>query len=210
MIYTSNYDNIDRKEYHEKVISISGDRGRQKNFVGYCYPALAPKKGFWKIWHENIGKIPEEENTKYYIREYYDKVLSSLDCEAVYNKLNEHILLCYEEPDQFCHRQIVASWFELLLGEQVPEVVQVGIELKDRTNRDFVKNYLEEVIKERTDMKGFHSLFALRLYEKAKKLEDNIRTNNDIDVIKILKDFAYDSEAKYVETNKNKCKKVEI
>ena len=210
MIYTSSYKNIDTNDYRDRVISISGDRGKGADFVGYCYPALAPKRSFWNVWHNNIGKIPEEENNKYYIREYYNQVLSKLDCDAVYKKLNERILLCYEEPEEFCHRQIVASWFELLLGEQVPEVVQYGIELRDRTNREFVKDYLEEVIKEKTDMKGFHSLFALKLYEKAMKIEDNIRTNNDIELVKILKDFAYDSETKYQESNKDKCKKVEI
>ena len=92
MIYTSNYDNIDRKEYHEKVISISGDRGRQKEFVGYCYPALAPKKDFWKIWHENIGKIPEEENTKYTMLQddltRYNDEIKSIEDELKLNNSN--------------------------------------------------------------------------------------------------------------------------
>ena len=205
-IMTGNYDNCKTGN----LVSISGDRGRLKDFVGESKMSLAPKKDFWKIWHDNIGKIPDDENNKFYIREFYDKVLSKLDCEAVFNKLDEHILLCYEEPDEFCHRQIVASWFELLLGVTVPEVVQDGIYLKDKTNRDSIKDYLEEVIKERTDMKGFHSLYALNLFNKAEKLENNVTCNEDLNLIRLLKNYAYESDALYVETNKNKCKKVEI
>jgi len=33
------------------------------------------------------------------------------------------ILLCYEKPNEFCHRHIVAAWFEILLGIHVPEIM---------------------------------------------------------------------------------------
>ena len=31
------------------------------------------------------------------------------------------ILLCWEKPGEFCHRRIVAQWFEDTIGIQVPE-----------------------------------------------------------------------------------------
>lgn len=55
--------------------AISGNKGKDVNYIGKCYPKLAPKKSFWKIWHDNIGKISEEENNKYYIEQFYKEVL---------------------------------------------------------------------------------------------------------------------------------------
>ena len=74
MIYTSNYEEC----YVGNLISISGDKGRSVGFVGKAITALAPKIGFWTEWPDNIGKIPEEENTRFYIKHYYDEVLSKV------------------------------------------------------------------------------------------------------------------------------------
>ena len=65
MICTASYNNVINSKYH--LVAISGNRGRDANFIGDVYPKLAPKKEFWKIWHENIGKISEMENNQYYI-----------------------------------------------------------------------------------------------------------------------------------------------
>ena len=59
MIYTSSYDEQKRTIY--KTYSISGDRGQKVNYKGEYYSKLAPKKSFWQVWHDNIGKISEEE-----------------------------------------------------------------------------------------------------------------------------------------------------
>ena len=57
------------------LISISGDKGKSVNFKGKHIKELAPKLVFWKVWHENIGKINEEENAKYYIEQYFLDIL---------------------------------------------------------------------------------------------------------------------------------------
>ena len=72
------------------------------------------------------GKISEEENTRYYIEEYYKQVLSKLDPERVYRKLDNSTLLCYEDPDDFCHRHVVAAWFNLLLGNTIQPVCEIA------------------------------------------------------------------------------------
>lgn len=41
------------------------------------------------------------------------------------------VLLCYEKPGQFCHRRLVAEWFEQELGLVVPEL---EIKLKGQTS----------------------------------------------------------------------------
>lgn len=62
-IFTGNYEECKIGN----LISISGDRGKSVGFTGKAIPQLAPKRKFWEVWHNNIGKIPEEQNNRYYI-----------------------------------------------------------------------------------------------------------------------------------------------
>ncbi len=173
MIYTSSHK--DWQSTFFKTYAISGNRGKDVNYKGRYYSLLAPKKEFWQIWHNNIGIIPEEENNKYYIEEYFKRVLIKLDPLKVYNELDDSALLCYEPAQEFCHRHIVSAWFELFLDKKVEEAksheykVEVikNLEIKEQIKKD-----LEEIIKNNVDMNGFHSLRALYLFQKA-QLEDN-------------------------------------
>ena len=169
MICTSNYNNWQSDKY--TTYAISGNRGRDVNYQGYCYPNLAPKLSFWKIWHNNIGKISEEENNQYYVEEYWKQVLSKLDPEQVYRELDNSILLCYEANTDFCHRHIVAAWFEILLGETVPEVKVKDYQIEEIDRPEYIKEYLEDAMRFNRNMRGFHSLRALYLFEKGEKLE---------------------------------------
>lgn len=170
MIKTSSYENLKSSLF--KTISISGDRGKSVGYTGLCYPKLAPKLSFWKKWHENIGVVSEEENNRYYIEEYYKQVLSNLDPEIVYKELDHSILLCYEDSDQFCHRHIVAAWLELLLNEEVDEVIMEEYKIKKVIRPKYIKQILEEVIKQEKEMRGFTCLRALYLFEKSEYLEN--------------------------------------
>jgi hypothetical protein len=65
------------------------------------------------------GAIDEDE----YTQRYRAEVLSKLDPARVYSDLGEDaVLLCWERPGAFCHRRLVAEWFEENLGVLVPEV----------------------------------------------------------------------------------------
>lgn len=173
MISTSSYKNFDTNLYRR--CSISGDRGHNANFFGDCFPELAPKKDFWQKWHDNIGKISEEENTRYYIEEYYKQVLSKLDPEMVYRKLDHCTLLCYEDSDEFCHRHVVAAWFNLLLGDTIQPVVEIAWEDGKLVRLDDVSSkyseILEEVIRSNEKMCGFTSVRARYLFDQGEKLE---------------------------------------
>ena len=57
-----------------------------------------------------------------YVMDYHSKVLSLQDPAALYYFLKDNVLLCWEGPDKFCHRRIVAKWFEDSLGIEVPEL----------------------------------------------------------------------------------------
>lgn len=170
MIKTSSYENFKSSLY--KTVSISGDGGKSAGYDGAYYSKLAPKLSFWKKWHDNIGIVPEEENNRYYIEEYYKQVLSKLNPETVYKDLDYSVLLCYEDPDEFCHRHIVASWFELFLDEEVCESALDGFKIIDVDRPKYIKQILEEVIKKEKNMRGFTCLRALYLFEKAEYLEN--------------------------------------
>ena len=156
MISTSSHNDWQSDKY--RTFSISGNRGKDANYEGNCYPALAPKLEFWKEWHDNIGKIPDEENNRYYIQEYWNQVLSKLDPEKVFRDLDDSVLLCYEPNTEFCHRHIVAAWFELLLGVKVPEMKANGYQTTEVERPEYIKQYLDEIIRINKNMRGFTSL----------------------------------------------------
>lgn len=169
MISTSSYNNWQSNQYI--TYSISGDCGKAVNYNGRCYSKLVPKLSFWKIWHDNIGKVSAEENNRYYIQEYWNQVLSKLDPQQVYDELDYSILLCYESNNEFCHRHIVAAWFEILLGINVFEKKATDYSIEEIEKPAYIKQYLEDVMRQNINMKGFNSLRALYLFEKGEKLE---------------------------------------
>ena len=82
------------------------------------------------------------------------------------------MLLCYEPNTEFCHRHIVAAWFEILLDEYVPEV-KFSDHIETVSRPFYVKCFLEDAMKYNRDMRGFKSLRALYLFEKAELYEEN-------------------------------------
>jgi len=85
-------------------------------YTGLQYKKLAPKYSFfskWKIDHDN----------EYYIQHFYEEVLNKLDAKTVLKELydlaqrqnknfKDIMLICYEKPEDFCHRHIVSEWFQ--------------------------------------------------------------------------------------------------
>jgi hypothetical protein len=96
----------------------------EKLQAGTCGPqfkVLAPKFDFFSDY--KAGKIDECG----YIEQYCEKVLKPLDPKEIYDRIcanygADATLLCYEKPGDFCHRHIVAHWFETQLGIVVPEL----------------------------------------------------------------------------------------
>ena len=145
MIRTSSHNNCKTDKY--RLVSISRNKGKDANYEGECFPNLASGRDFWYVWHNNIGIIPELENNRYYIEKYYETVLSKLDPEETYEKLEDAILLCYEDSNEFCHRHIVAAWFELHLGVKVPDVKVNDKILEEQEVPSYIKEMLREIIK---------------------------------------------------------------
>ena len=126
MIYTSYFDKI--SELPDNVIPVSICGRVPDWYTGLQYKTLAPKLEFFKKWEQT-------KDNDYYTDNYNRLVLNVLTVEEVledlYNKLNDEqkgilystdsniddckclhiVLICYEKPDEFCHRHIVADWF---------------------------------------------------------------------------------------------------
>ena len=61
-----------------------------------------------------------------YVEQFYKLVLDPLNPEIIYNHListygEDVSIICYEKPQDFCHRHIVADWFHTHLGVIINE-----------------------------------------------------------------------------------------
>lgn len=144
MIYTSSYKNCKNSSY--QTYSISKDRGRDAGYDGPYFLLLAPKESFFRVWRNNQGVIDELDNNKYYMEEFYNQILKQLNPEDIYQTLDNSILLCYEDSNQFCHRHIVAAWLELSLGVKISEITVNKDQIEVKEKPDYIKKYLEELM----------------------------------------------------------------
>lgn len=105
MIYTSYFGKMKQMDNEELKKCVSISLWTPKDLQGKIeeYKSLAPTK-------EILLEYKNNPDMNKYIRNYCLKVLKGLDPEEVYRNLNEKILLCYEKPEAFCHRQIVSYW----------------------------------------------------------------------------------------------------
>ena len=115
-IYTSYFGNL--KNIPSNIVPISICGKAPEWYTGIQYKKLAPKYGFFIKWKEN-------HDNDYYIQCFKEQVLNCLQINEVINELsllsknNDIVLLCYEKPQDFCHRHLVAEW----LGNEVKEYV---------------------------------------------------------------------------------------
>ncbi len=80
------------------------------------YIALAPSVDLLR--RSKVG-LPWPE----YVTEYRRNVLAKLDPAEVFIDLGpDAILLCWEAPDEACHRHLVAEWLKQSLNFEIPEL----------------------------------------------------------------------------------------
>ena len=109
-----------RHATHPKAVAISV--APPKWYIGRIYPILAPP---WEL----VVSIKNQSMTEAeYVVEYL-KVIKARGATP-YNIQadlgSDAILLCYESPEKFCHRHIVAWWIEYELGVSVPEISTIA------------------------------------------------------------------------------------
>ena len=119
VIYTSYFDNIENLPITLCPISIAGRE--PENWVFPCKAKfLAPKWSFFKTYRETGDK-------DYYTKHFQEEVLDKLNAGEVYIALKlmagdrKPCLMCYEKPEEFCHRHLVANWLEEKLHIKVKE-----------------------------------------------------------------------------------------
>lgn len=134
MIYTTYFDNLKNLPSNVFPIAICGKC--PDDYKGLKYPKLAPKKGFWLEWEKN-------KDNDFYVQHFNDEVLSNLnveDCIAeLYDLLPEDVkqilyitncppwenphyqiaLVCFEKPNEFCHRNQVADWINNYMKRKI-------------------------------------------------------------------------------------------
>lgn len=83
------------------------------------FPDLAPT---WEIVSAyKSGMINDAEYVQAYLHLLNED--RALDPHDVLARLDDNtVLLCYERPEDFCHRHIVAWWFEERCAIEVPEL----------------------------------------------------------------------------------------
>lgn len=80
-------------------------------YHGFEYKKLAPNWDILSAW-----KSGEHEGDVDYYTKHFEEALDTLRPEDViielkqFGLLQDIILLCYEKPDDFCHRHLVANW----------------------------------------------------------------------------------------------------
>lgn len=122
----------------ENAVSIAGKCPDW--FKGREYKKLAPKYNFFQKYKRMIDSsidksgliganyFPALEEKRiqaeeFYIQNYQKEVLDKLDAKQVYEELGENaVLLCWERPEKFCHRRMVARWLEKELGVKITEL----------------------------------------------------------------------------------------
>lgn len=122
MLYTSYFAQL--KNLPPNVVPVSICGKAPDWYRGLQYKKLAPRYGFFSEWKRN-------HDNDFYIRHFNAEVLERLDPTRVvselWNLLPEEIriqmrvpffdnpdwhvaLVCYEKPEAFCHRHLVADW----------------------------------------------------------------------------------------------------
>ena len=109
MIYTSYFAKL--KYLPKDIVPISICGKCPEWYEGIQYKVLAPKYKFFMEWKKN-------RDNDYYIEHFQKEVLDTLEVGTVINRLYELsegkdiCLLCYEKPNDFCHRHLVSNWLK--------------------------------------------------------------------------------------------------
>ncbi len=113
-IYTSNY-----ARHGNNPLAIGISLTVPDWYEGERLAYLAPKS-------DMVGKIKKGEenyNQRKYTREYLDLLkVRNVNAKRLIDSLPDGtLLLCYESPNDFCHRHILADWVERLSGFIITE-----------------------------------------------------------------------------------------
>ena len=107
MIYTGYYSKI--KEYVDSGLALLSISRTKPEFAKSCIdiPQLFPSNKI--LWDYKKGKIDEMEYTSKYLNQ-----LNELGVDRIIKMIqifgDNVVLLCWESPEKFCHRHILADY----------------------------------------------------------------------------------------------------
>ena len=118
MIYTGYYSKI--KEYVDSGLTLLSISRTKPEFAKSCIdiPQLFPSDKI--LWDYKKGKIDEMEYTSKYLNQ-----LNELGVDRIIKMIqifgDNVVLLCWESPEKFCHRHILADYINKNSGVVVEE-----------------------------------------------------------------------------------------
>ena len=139
------------KDYQKANLTPISIAGKCPDWYhGAEYKKLAPKWSFYSEWKNGSHKGDND----YYTKHFKEEVLDKLDPAQVMKELegftgvslDKIIFLCYEKPDNFCHRHLVADWFNAYYDTKRKMIPQsklkdylISLGYKIENNEDFYK-----------------------------------------------------------------------
>ena len=137
--YTSYYKQIENIPSDYIKVSISRSIPDYiNNVVDIWDKRLSPSYCILKEYKSSSEGIQRE---KQYVKRFKDEVLSKIDFNTIIkswgNKSNKYVLLCYEKPDSFCHRHIVAEAIEERYSINSIKVQEFGINYNTHELKDY-------------------------------------------------------------------------
>ena len=112
--YTSYFANV--RKLPKSCIKLSIARKTPDGFDGFKLPDFMPSWDLLKKWRET-------GDNDYYVNQYKKEVLDNMDIISMINffdlmlkhkglsKNTPIVFICYEKPENFCHRHLVAEYF---------------------------------------------------------------------------------------------------
>lgn len=107
MIYTSYFANL--RNIKEDIVQVAICAICPYWYEGLTYLKLAPTP-------EMLFAYKRSNNEEIYTDTYTTNILGKLDAKEIEKELMEKsggkdvVLLCYEKPSSFCHRNLVRNW----------------------------------------------------------------------------------------------------
>lgn len=109
---------------HSDILPVAICTKPPKGFNGPVLSELAPT-------FDILTQYKESGDEDRYIARFNDEILGLISPQAVYsliediakvNSADKVALVCYEKPEDFCHRHLVAAWLNNALGLTIEEV----------------------------------------------------------------------------------------
>lgn len=140
-LFTSYYAQI--RKFPKHMIPISISQGIPQWYDGLIYKKLAPLWSTVSTYKDNVSK-DQTYWENWYKEQYYETVLNKLDPIQVAKELqsmvgdgNIPVLLCYEKTSDFCHRALVADWFN-----------KANLLIREAVNNDFIEKTQESLLED--------------------------------------------------------------